>query len=246
MAEGSAQCVKYLLFFFNFIFFLCGLGIIIGGALVFTIYNDYVDFTGDSGNVVPIILIIVGSFIFVTGFLGCCGAIKENYTMMAMFAGIMVVLLLVEVGVGIAGYVLRDELSDTIEENMFKLMPEYISANATKNLFDNMHEDLKCCGTHNYTDWFATGSYVDAVCPDTASCVPESCCKDKTSCNYMIVPSNPTDIYTKGCNEKLSDLITDNIAIIAAIAIVIAVIEVFGIVCACCLIKSIKSGYEVV
>ncbi len=67
-----------------YLFQLCGLGIIIGGALVFTVYNDYVDFTGESGNAVPIILIVVGAFIFITGFLGCCGAIKENYAMMAI------------------------------------------------------------------------------------------------------------------------------------------------------------------
>ena len=55
----------------------------------------------------------------------------------------MVILLLVELGVGIAGYILQDEIGDTIEENMDKLMRnDYLSENATRNLFDTMHEDV--------------------------------------------------------------------------------------------------------
>lgn len=251
MVEGGAKCIKYLMFFFNFIFFLCGLAIIIGGALVFTVYNEYVDFTGNSGNAVPIILIIVGSLIFVTGFIGCCGALKDNHCMMTTFATIMVILLITEIGVGIAGYVLRDEISDTIEDNMETLMyNDYLESNATRTLFDKMHEDLKCCGTNNYTDWFEA-FYSDTECIGNQNCVPESCCKVETAqCNYEDVSRNPEvagqSLFTQGCNDALSSLITDNIAIIAAVAIVVAVVEVFGIICACCLVKAIKSDYEVV
>ena len=55
----------------------------------------------------------------------------------------MVVLLLVEIGVGIAGFVLKDEINESIEENMSTLMREdYLSQNATRNLFDELHKDV--------------------------------------------------------------------------------------------------------
>ena len=56
----------------------------------------------------------------------------------------MVVLLLVEIGVGIAGFVLQDEISDTIEDNMYRLMSEdyFEENNATRNLFDELHQDV--------------------------------------------------------------------------------------------------------
>lgn len=57
----------------------------------------------------------------------------------------MVILLITEIGVGIAGYVLRDDISDTIQKNMEQLMNDnYLDpkTNATRDLFDTMHEDV--------------------------------------------------------------------------------------------------------
>ncbi|XP_071791289.1 CD63 antigen-like [Asterias amurensis] len=234
-AEGGSKVIKYLMFFFNFIFFVCGLVVIIGGALVLTQYSEYVDFTGSMGNAIPIILIIIGVFILMTGFLGCCGAIKENYCMICTYAFIIVVILLLELGGGIAGYVLRDDIEDVVRKNMADLMPNYTSNNNTKNVFDKMQEELKCCGTNNYTDWagiLPTGN------------VPDSCCKKETAgCGTSF---KTDDINQEGCVDLLNKLLVDNIFLIAGIAVAVAVIQIFGVVCSCCLMKAIKSEYEVV
>jgi CD63 antigen len=233
--EGASKLIKYLMFFFNFIFFVCGIAIIVGGALVFTKYNDYVDFTGSMGNAIPIVLLVIGVFILCTGFLGCWGALKENYCMIGTFAFIIVILLLAELGGGIAGYVLRDDIKNAIDDNMNDLLPKYTTQNATKKLFDGMQQDFKCCGADNYTQWY------DVFGEDR---VPDSCCKTELR-NCGLNP-NTTDIYTEGCFLALYDFLEDNIIVIAAIAIAIAVIQIFGVVCSCCLMKSIKSEYEVV
>jgi len=234
-AEGGQKIIKYLMFFFNFIVFVCGIVIIVGGALVFTKYNDYVQFTASTGNAIPIALIVIGVFVFFTGFLGCCGALRENYCMVCTFAFIIVVLLVAELGGGIAGYVLRDDIKDAIETNMKELMAFYNNETATRKLFDHMQQDLKCCGTDNYTDWYPYFNEGN---------VPNSCCKNDTKdCGKSFKPGS---IYTKGCHLALYDVLENNIIIIAAIAIAIAVIQIFGVVCACCLMRSIKGEYEVV
>ena len=58
------------------------------------------------------------------------------------YAFIIVVILLLELGGGIAGYVLRDDIEDAVRKNMEDLMPKYISNNNTKNVFDKMQEEV--------------------------------------------------------------------------------------------------------
>ncbi|WP_411025392.1 tetraspanin family protein, partial [Salmonella sp. s55004] len=139
MAQGVNKLVKFMLFFFNFIFFLCGLTILIGVSLTFANYDMYSHYIGKSGLFVLIVLLIVGVFIFFTGFLGCCGALRENYCMLLTYAIIIFCLLLVEIVAGIAGFVFKSNISDEITKNMEKELLNYPNAtNATKEVFDTM------------------------------------------------------------------------------------------------------------
>ncbi|XP_071941675.1 CD63 antigen-like [Antedon mediterranea] len=230
MAEGGMKLVKFMLFFFNVIFWLCGLGLIIGGCVVLKDYSDYVDFTGDMGNTVPIFIIVVGAIIFITGFCGCCGAMKESYCMVATYTCILVILLIIEIGLGIAGFVESDALQDQIEDNMLSTMPQYKKEEATKKLWDDMQQNLECCGTNNYTEWY---EYLD-------DSVPDSCCDDNDCKNVV------ENAYDEGCSKALFDYFNDNIAIIAGVAIGVALVQLIGVMCACCLMRSIKNEYEVV
>ncbi|XP_054751335.2 CD63 antigen-like isoform X1 [Lytechinus pictus] len=242
--EGSAKCIKYLMFFFNFIFFIFGLGIIIGGSLTLTLYSEYVDFTGNTGTAIPIALICIGVFIFLTGFFGCCGAVKENYCMLATFAFIMVLLLILELAAGISGYVKRDDIDNLIDDNMSELQQTYNESESTKDLFDNMQKNLECCGTLNYTSWFGFN--------DTAgyNVVPMSCCITMLEGCNSDVSRDPfvaeRKIHVYACYPALKDLLIGNIGIIAGVAIAIAVIEIFGIAFACCLMRYVSGPYVVV
>jgi len=178
---------------------------------------------------------VVGVFILCTGFLGCCGALRESYCMICTFSIIIVILLVVELAGGIAGYILRDDIEDQIGKNMLKLMAEYNKTESTTDLFDKVQQTFDCCGTDNATEW---AKYLG---PDN---VPDSCCKDESAnCGRQYSPGS---IYTDSCKDALFDFLADNIVVIAAIAIAVALIQIFGVVCACCLIRSIKSEYEVV
>ncbi|XP_030829577.1 CD63 antigen isoform X1 [Strongylocentrotus purpuratus] len=248
MVEGTASCIKYLMFIFNFIFFIFGLGIIVGGSLTLTLYSEYVDFTGNTGTAIPIALICIGVFIFLTGFFGCCGAVKENYCMLGTYAFIMVLLLILELAAGISGYVLRDDIDKLVDDNMTDLQKEYNSSTSTQQLFDNMQKNLECCGRNNYTEWF--GFNVNKTSGINNNMVPMSCCIiQEDGCN-MDVSSDPyvagQNIYVSPCYNALKDLLLRNIGIIAGVAIGIAVIEIFGIAFGCCLMRKIKNEYETV
>ncbi|VDO96625.1 unnamed protein product [Soboliphyme baturini] len=81
MVHGMMTLIKYALFLFNFVFWLCGLALIVPGALIQIKNSTYINFLGNSVLSAPIILIVSGCIVAILGFFGCCGAIRENYCM---------------------------------------------------------------------------------------------------------------------------------------------------------------------
>jgi len=61
---------------------LSGLALIVIGALVKKEYGYFLK-VSESSNFAsaPVFLIVIGVIVAIVGFLGCCGAIKENYCM---------------------------------------------------------------------------------------------------------------------------------------------------------------------
>ena len=63
------------------LFQIFGVLLVALGAYVQAALSHYFDFTGSPANPAAIVLIVVGVITLVVGFLGCCGAIKENHCM---------------------------------------------------------------------------------------------------------------------------------------------------------------------
>ncbi|KAF6207174.1 hypothetical protein GE061_018413 [Apolygus lucorum] len=76
------SCIKYLLFLFNLLFAISGIVILSVGIMIHEMYSNYSVFIGDKLFSLPLIFIVVGIFIFVVAFFGCCGAIKESNYML--------------------------------------------------------------------------------------------------------------------------------------------------------------------
>ncbi|CAJ0918159.1 unnamed protein product [Ranitomeya imitator] len=100
--------------------------------------------------------------------------------------------------------------------------------------FPNGHT-FKCCGANNFTDWKNYDPFKGT------NDVPDSCCKQF----LLNCGKNLTNIYTAGCVPTIEAIFKTNIGIIAGVALGIAFFEVLGIIFACCLMKGIRSGYEV-
>merc|ERR1712221_25441 len=95
--EGKMSVIKYLMFFFNVLFWLSGLALIIVGALIKSKYGTYLSFANAQYADAAIFIIVVGVIVFVVAFMGCCGAIKENYCMITTFATFMVIIFILGV-----------------------------------------------------------------------------------------------------------------------------------------------------
>ena len=70
-----------------------------------------------------------GVVIFVVAFFGCCGAWHENTCMIYTYAAMLGLLLICEIGAGIAAFVLKGELKDVVAEKMVAGMKNYSKLN---------------------------------------------------------------------------------------------------------------------
>nr|AAY53608.1 tetraspanin family protein [Branchiostoma belcheri tsingtauense] len=249
-AKGGMQCIKYLLFAFNLIFWITGLAMIGVGATVKIAFGDYFDFTGNAFASAPVFLIILGVFVSIIGFLGCCGAIKENYCMVTTFAGRLSLIFILEIAAGITGYVLRNDIENVIDTAMTDFMMKWTNKTEGRLAFDGVHKKFECCGVTNYTDWFDKSPNFN---PNNQPNVPGSCCLNAKTEFDVKNPddtcgegADTTKINTEGCLLKLEGWLAQNILIIGGVGIGIAFIQVVGIIFACCLMRSIKQEYEVV
>lgn len=89
-------CVRYLLFAFTLVFVIFGSLLIYTGFSTFVSLNKYQLVVHNSPSGSTIVLLIAGFAIFLTAFMGCCGAITKNTYMLRTFAFIITVLLLIE------------------------------------------------------------------------------------------------------------------------------------------------------
>ncbi|KAJ8412230.1 hypothetical protein AAFF_G00144970 [Aldrovandia affinis] len=235
--EGGTKCIKYLLFFFNFLFWVCGLALIVLGVLAQMALNNTLVIQDASGSAVPIVLIAVGVVIFFIAFFGCCGAWKENYCMVTTFSLLLSLIVIVEIGAAIAGYVYRGKLNEIVDESLKDMVSKYNTSSDVKKTVDNMQQELKCCGVNSSDDW---ANYR----PDGTS-VPDSCCKtDTTGCGNNNMHDSDK-VYQTGCLPAVEDLLKKNMLLVIVAAVVIAVLQVTGILFACLLMRGIRSGYEV-
>merc|ERR1739838_1185066 len=118
---GSSSCCKYLMFFFNMLIFLGGAAIA-GIATWITVNADSfmkivsVDDTAIFNS--TYFLFISGGLLLVIGFLGCCGAMKENQCLLGMFFTFVLIAVIIEVA-GAVFFAMNTEVAENaIKETM--------------------------------------------------------------------------------------------------------------------------------
>uniref|UniRef100_A0A8C8SL74 Tetraspanin n=1 Tax=Pelusios castaneus TaxID=367368 RepID=A0A8C8SL74_9SAUR len=237
--DGGMKCIKFLVFFFNFLFWVCGLALIVIGIYVQMELHKTLIMHSASASGAPIVIIIVGVIIFFISFFGCCGAWKENYCMVTTFAVLLTIIFLVEIAAAIAGYIFKDKVRAVLQEGLEDALQQYSNDTVLKQAVDDLQTRYSCCGANNYTDWFSIEPF------KTNHSVPTSCCLANATVPSCSVNSTALTINMKGCTGSIEVWLKKHVVIVAAVALGIAFFELLGIVFACCLMKGIRSGYEV-
>lgn len=243
MANCCDSMLKYIVFLFNFLFFITG-GLLIGiGAYAQIKLKNYFDFLGSPYLNASIIFIIIGCVILVVAFFGCCGACTENACMLYTYATLMALILLVEIGLAVTVYVFRGDAREFVSKGMRQGMLNYPVNEeeghvGVKDTWDAIQFDLKCCGVEYFADWKETKFGKDGN-------VPDSCCKESTlNCGHGILNLNnqtaATTIYTEGCFAKFESVVLSNVGPVAGIGVGVAVFQVLGVIVSCFLAANMR------
>ncbi|XP_059469010.1 uncharacterized protein LOC132192849 [Neocloeon triangulifer] len=231
----GTSTIKYLLFIFNLIFALGGLVILAIGAIIQWNIGYFETGLSEKVTVPAILLIIVGSIIFVTAFFGCCGAIRESHCMITTFAIIMLVVFLIQLIGGILAFVYQDELDLTLKNSMHDLMILYKKegpdGDFARQYWDSIQSQFQCCGVDGPLDWTLKTPGVQLP--------PPSC-----SCDALLTSECVAGIYSKGCFPKLSEWMRMTQNVLGGVAIGLAVVELIGVIFALVLANAIKRSWS--
>ncbi|XP_031841374.1 tetraspanin 6 isoform X2 [Nomia melanderi] len=222
--------IKYLLFIFNFIFAVCGIGILACGVLVrvqTSSFNSNVDINISFPSIT---LIVLGSIIFIISFFGCCGAIRESHCMTITFASFLLFILLIQVAVAVYAFVvIKDSDNESkVREGYTKIFDQYYKSTDSANVVDSVQSVLKCCGVDGPDDFYK----INSTAP-----IPWSCCgkPENSSCTRG-------ESFETGCNKEIMLMLSYVGSILGGVAIGIAAVELIGIIFALCLANAIKNA----
>ncbi|XP_060528129.1 CD63 antigen-like [Cylas formicarius] len=244
METCGMSLVKYILFAFNLIFAISGLGIIIAGGLVLSDVSDFKHFTDNDLLGPPVVLIVTGSIVFIIAFLGCFGAIRESYKMLMAFSALLLVIFIVELAAGIAAAVYKGDFQSTFKKTLSASMTNYSGNEVERISWDKIQTKFHCCGVDNPEDW----KKIDPAYPKTccaANPTPHDLETGEVQENdFCKQDGGGTHLYSRGCYDKLKMKVESNMKVLVGVGIGIAFVEVIGIVLACWLAYTIKKENE--
>ncbi|XP_029453041.1 tetraspanin-8 [Rhinatrema bivittatum] len=230
---GVSKCLKYSMFIFNLLFWVCGC-IILGVSIWLRVSKDaQKDFglqLASSGLFSSIdLLIAVGSIIMVLGFLGCCGAMKESKCMLLLFFIGLFLILALQVTAGVLGVVYKPKVEKEINSTLNGLLPLTSQSPTFQSTLQTFEKQQKCCGLINgYVDW-GSNDISSCSCPMTAT--PDLC---------TTTPSG-ISVYKQTCAAVSVEFFENHMVIAIGIAFGLVFVEIIGLAFSMTLFCQIQS-----
>ncbi|KFQ12027.1 Tetraspanin-8, partial [Leptosomus discolor] len=216
---GVSSCMKYSMFIFNFLFWVCG-SIILGVSIWIRVSKDaqQVNICSNTRTIMFAgvdLLIAVGSIIMVLGFLGCCGAVKESQCMLLLFFIGLLLILILQVTGGVLGAVYRSRiktaLNETLLENVNLLQSSTEESMVFQEKFQKFETMNHCCGLlQGPADWgknFNTAVGGNKVCE----------CELQNSSADLCTNFQGRYVYKTPCGDVIIKYFKDHLLIIMGI-----------------------------
>lgn len=189
-----STCVKYTMFFFNFLFWLSGLLLV--GVGIYAALDKWS--SGEAFKLQTIfdvmfnigfLLMIIGGIIFIVSFAGCIGALRENMFLLKFYSLCLLIFFLAEMTLLALSFIYPNKLTEFLEEELSdELIQSYRDDLDFQNLIDLVQHDFTCCGINSdgYMQW-SKNEYFNCTKnkednPSVERCgVPYSCCRSDDS-----------------------------------------------------------------
>jgi len=156
----------------------------------------------------------------------------NNPCIFYIYSSLLFAIMIMEIGAGVTAYIYSKQLDAIVGNNMKYEMRKYVTELAQEDgtetkAWDFVQKRLECCGVNKKDDWLE----------ETKLTGPP------LSCNCMPMGNDDCDVDGKwsiGCLTRLEEeVIYDMLDIITA-AFIVAVVQVIGVITACCFAKRLK------
>ncbi|XP_071099336.1 CD9 antigen-like [Haliotis cracherodii] len=214
---GKIDCMKYLMYAFNIVFLILGLGIVGFGIWIRVdpdagkYINESVDF--DALQTASGIFIGIGCVILLVGVVGVCGTIRQSQCLLVVFFISLFIIFVILLATGVVVLTQMDNVKDAFGNYLQSKVDVYNSDKDAKLFIYNFQEAFHCCGAKS-----GLSDY-----PITAT---TGACKIET--------------YLKPCAEEFFQTLAPNLGITAGVAFLGTVIMILGLVLSmmfCCAIR---------
>jgi len=250
-----SNLVKVTLFTLNISMLVVGLALVLLGGLMQSKLDHYADFSEDSNSKAGYYAMGAGAGVALISFLGCCGIMKKNGAMVKVYGTLLLLLLIAEIGAGIAAYVFKDEADTIFNKGMKSALRKYTpeeeielavdeklksaDLDAIRLIWDETQKGLKCCGVESYRDWQDNQSQ---WFKKHSGDVPDSCCKSHAKGCGVSAAADQSKIYTTGCKTEIIKIVEENTAYVVYGGLGFGFLQIILIIAAFAIGK--KMGWE--
>ncbi|XP_059488443.1 CD63 antigen-like isoform X2 [Neocloeon triangulifer] len=233
------SCNKLILFTVNLVVAICSLAVLIVCSLALINVQPLYDLHNITLKVpVPLalwIIIAVAGVAFLLSFIGCCGALNESSCLLYLFATILSIVLVVQLAVVGFSYYKQDDFKAEINNVLNLTLYDYPKSKdgIVRKTWDVIQTDLKCCGINGPEDWQHIFNN------DT---LPNACCEAVPADGSCNVRDEESSAFKTGCLE----VIVSKLDPVFMSVLIVGILELLGIIIACCLSSSITAQYRTV
>jgi len=208
---------------------------------------------------------IVGVVMTFLGFLGCCGAFKENLCLIGAYIFFLITLgsvCVLAVWWSIHnGPTVRSTLKTEFRKQIKEIYSNDENFGATKIIVDRIQKDFACCGDKGIYDWHnsrfntndpyirknhtltRTLAHETGISSTGPYMVPESCCKTtlaKKECDNQRrlvtgIGETAVGLNKEGCSSKIEQLLEHKWKMVLLVAVGLIGIQILAFVFSCCL-----------
>jgi len=227
----SAECLKYSLCFYNFIFLLSGCAVFGLGLWTLLEKWDFIQLiTNGTYEATVWLLVSTGLLSILTALLGYTAVALESRGLLASYTILLVLVFMFESVIGLLAYVYQEQLQPDLASN---LKETFILGYEEDSAVDRLQEQYSCCGVSSFSDWANSPWQRD----HSQLKVPSSCCKTiSPGCGWRDHPSN---IHYTGCIHRFTQELSMHLKLVGSICLGIALLQVFGVLLTSCLFSKL-------
>ena len=233
-AEGAAHlakniaCIKYTLFCFNIVAWLCGLGLFAFSIWIrvepgFEEWIRILDIYAYYIGVYMLLALAVG--VLIISFLGCCSALIENGLGLLIFTILQIICFLLAIfgtAILLEHSTYESRIQPMIRHTMNRLIM-YSEHESQSKMLKMIQESVACCGSEGPNDYLDLRQPLPISCRDTIT----------------------GHAFSNGCVDELTWYLEDKSIWAAGLAMALALIHIINAVLAIILMQSLRREEQI-